>query len=366
MVRNRKEHLDLGMRSPGQKHEEVTIAIVNYNGRDILGDTIRSCLDQDYEAKRIIMVDDGSNDGSVEFVKSKFPEVVIIEMGGNTKNLNRVRNVAIKNAKSSLVFLIDNDIVLGKGVLKILVAFINSENNVAICSPRLLYYTDPSKINMDVIQLHYLGTAVAYNRDAPLTECVKYSVPQMKTGCGILLLKKQKVEEIGLFDEGYLMAWGDDGELYHRLQLAGYKCWHIPQAICFHKTKEWSGARHFRAFGQVYNRWRLIITSYSTRTMVFCLPVLCVYDLLQLGFFFYKRFPSLYFKALYKLLKEVNELRIRRKQIQKTRKVSDRQLLVSGPIYVSPYLMNNKLLSLFVLITSYIFNAYWAMVKRAL
>jgi len=62
--------------------------------------------------------------------------------------------------------------------------------------------------------LHYLATTVAHNRDSLLTESIVSKGPQVQIGGGILLLDKPKVEELGLFDEKYLMGWGDDGHLY--------------------------------------------------------------------------------------------------------------------------------------------------------
>lgn len=346
--------------------EKITIAILNYNGIEILEETIRSFIAHDYEPKEIIMVDDGSSDGSVDFVKERFPEVNIYEMDRNTKNLNKVRNMAIKKANSRLVFLTDNDITIERGCLTTLISYINSSKNVAICTPRLLYHDHPDVINIDGGRQHYLGTTVAFNRDAPLNECLELEIPQTRTGGGIFLADKSKLEEVKLFDDEYLMGWGDDGELYQRLQLMGYECWHIASAVCYHKVKEWTSERHFRAMAQVYNRWRLILITYSVRTILFCLPMFVVYEVLILAFFSYKKFPLLYFEGNLKVLSDLPGILKQRKRIQTHRKVSDKEILVSGKVFMSNQHATNKLVSTSVEIVSFIYNAYWYLIKRLL
>jgi glycosyltransferase involved in cell wall biosynthesis len=100
---------------------EVTVAILNYNGRGYLADTIGSIRDLEYPVKEVLMVDDGSQDGSVEFVRRHYPEIRIIEMGENTKMLNRFRNKAIAAADTDLVLITDNDIAFVTNCLTILV-----------------------------------------------------------------------------------------------------------------------------------------------------------------------------------------------------------------------------------------------------
>ena len=98
----------------------VTIAILNYNGRNYLEETINSIRALDYPSKKLLMVDDGSTDGSTDFVRLNHPDVKIIEMGCNTKMLNRVRNQAIFAADTDFVLVTDNDITFAPDCLTIL------------------------------------------------------------------------------------------------------------------------------------------------------------------------------------------------------------------------------------------------------
>ena len=93
--------------------EPVTIAILNYNGRKYLEQEIASIRSMTYRPVRLIFVDDGSTDGSVEYIKNRHPDIEVHECSENVRflnrypYLNRVRNRALNAAKTRLVFLVD-------------------------------------------------------------------------------------------------------------------------------------------------------------------------------------------------------------------------------------------------------------------
>lgn len=88
---------------------KVTIGIANYNGAETLEKTINSIKKLKYNSYNIILVDDQSTDDSCELVARKYPEIEIIRHERN-KGVSAVRNTIIKNSKTDLIFLIDNDI----------------------------------------------------------------------------------------------------------------------------------------------------------------------------------------------------------------------------------------------------------------
>ncbi len=342
--------------------EPVTVAVINFNGVDILGETLSSIKSLNYPDLRVILIDDGSTDRSVELVRRGYPDVRIYEMGRNTRMLNMLRNSVVREATTDLVFVTDNDVVFQPDCLKTLVEVMRSSEDIGLCTPRLMYMDEPERIYTDASRLHYIGTSISRFRGASVD--MKDALPESTAGGGIFLIDRRKAFEIGLFDEDYSLGWGDDGEFYYRMKIAGYKTFYIPEAICFHKAKEWSSLRHYRAYGQVRNRWHLLLIAYQLRTLIMIIPALIVYEILLLPFLTVKGIPHLYFKGNIDVIRNLGRILKKRKVIQATRKVPDRELLTSGDMYISPSLIQNPFLKIGVKLLNGFFNVYWKIVKR--
>jgi GT2 family glycosyltransferase len=337
--------------------EPVTIVITNYNGRHILAETILSIRKLDYPNYKIFLVDDGSTDGSVQFVRENFPEIEIFEIGSNTRILNKVRNRGIVKADTRLVFLTDNDITFEPDCLSLLVNAMNKLPNTAVCTPRILFAEDRNKIYTDGNILHYICTSIAKNRNAEISSV--NGRPERSIGCGIQLIDKIKAERIGFFDEDYVMGWGDDGEFHHRLNLLGFKCYSVPEALVYHKAIR----SNPRIYGSIRNRWLMIIQTYSLKTIVLISPALFVYEFVFFLFLIIKGAYREYFRAMNDVIKNLNKIIEKRKKIQSTRTVPDEELMDAGLIYVSDELANSRFFEIGAAFLNLFFNLYWRAIK---
>ncbi len=344
--------------------EPVTVAVINFNGEKILGKTISSLKKLNYPDFRIILIDDGSTDKSLEVVRNLFPEVEVFQMGKNTKHPNMVRNRGLKESNTLLVFLIDNDIIVHPDCLSVLVKTIRSSKLNSICTPRLMYYDQPERLYVDASKMHYAGTSISYERDKTIKNI--NMEPESTAGGGTMLIDKKKVLEVGFLDEDYGMGWGEDGEIYSRMKIAGYRCLYVPQSVALHEAKEWSSARHSRAYGQVKNRWHLLLSTYQLKTLILVIPALIVYEIFLLLFMTLKGIPHLYFKGNIDVVRSLNSILKKRKVIQATRRVPDRELLTTGDMYISPLLIQNPLMKIGIKILNGFFNGYWRIIKRYL
>lgn len=345
--------------------EPVTVAIINFNGEEIIRETISSLKAQTYPDLNILLIDDCSNDRTLEIVEKEFPYVTIVKMDINTKRPNKLRNIGIKKSANNLIFLTDNDVVFDQKCLEELIKTLRLSADTAICTPRLLYYNNRDRINIAPSLLHYIGTSISPKRDALLKEA-ELSSPQPTIGGGIMLVDKEKAEAIGLIDEDFLMGWGEDGEFYMRMRLAGFKTLYVPEAIGYHRIKEWREERHYRAFGQVRNRWFILLTQYSIKTLLLIIPALVVYEIFLLLFMTLKGIPHLYFKGNIDVIKNLGMILKKRKAIQATRKVPDRELLTSGDMYISPALIKSPILKIGMKLLNGFFNGYWRLIKKLL
>lgn len=343
--------------------EPVTVAVINFNGEEILGETLTSIERLNYPDLNIILIDDGSTDRSLELVRKDFPDVRIIKMDVNTGRPNKLRNIGIMEAGNRLVFLVDNDIVFDRECLMQLAKTLESSPDLAICTPRLMYYDQPERINIAPTKLHYIGTSISPKRDRLIRD-VEMDRPELTIGGGIMLIDKKKAIEIGLLDEDFPMGWGEDGEIYMRMRLAGFRTLYVPEAVGYHRPKEWKESRYQRAFGQVKNRWFILLTQYSIKTLILIVPALVVYEFFLLLFMTLKGIPHLYFKGNIDVIKNLGMIIEKRKAIQAKRKVSDRELLTTGDMYISPALIKNPVMKIGVRMLNGFFNSYWKIINK--
>lgn len=338
--------------------KDVTIAVLNYNGVKIIPDLFRSIRKLSHPPGEVILVDDGSSDGSPDWVRKNCPEVPVFSMGRNTKLLNLVRNRAVKEAKGDLVFIVDNDVILDSECLDRLLDAMNTLPNAAACITRALFLHDPAKIYTDGSMLHYVGSTPYAAYDLPITDA--NPVPRLSIGWGVQLLNKQIVADAGYFNDSYAIGWGNDYELNHRLHLVGFKCYQVPSAIVYHRRVTGDG----RFYGVVRNRWQFILEMYSWKTVLVCLPALAVYELSLILFMVYKGRGNEYVRGMFYVLTHLRPILASRRAIQRKRRVSDRDLMTSDDIFVFPEHLKSRFILFGYRGLNAFLNAYWKLVRR--
>jgi GT2 family glycosyltransferase len=338
----------------------VTVAVLNYNGRSFLEETLSSIESQNYRNIDVILVDDGSTDDSLSFVRERFPSVRIFEMGKNTKILNKVRNVALRSAQTRFVFLVDNDIKLKQDCLVVLMKTMQEKPEAGVLTVRVMYAGDSTRIYIDRNLFHYVCYSIDRKRGTYIVPGEnQLDEPRQTFGCGIQLIDRSKAAQIGYFDESFVMGWGDDGEFHHRMNLRGYPCYAVPRAVVYHEAVKGSP----RVFGQLRNRWALLIESYEFRTIILILPALLIHEVSLLIFLILKGHGAEYFAALLSLFRSHKELLQKRREIQSTRVVADGAFMTSGPLYIPEGLKKKSILTLGFSFIDFILNAYWRLVR---
>ena len=342
----------------------VSVVVVNYNGARTVLDTIDSLLRQRGVEVSIVVVDDGSTDGSPEAIARQFPDVEIRRELRNTKNVNRLRNIGLARAAVDKVLVTDNDIVFEPDCLAELIRAMGADSRVALCLPRMMYAEAPDTVYMAGGRVHYAGATIAPHRHEPF---YGLTAPRPAIGVGIVLLDRRKLAVVGGFDEGYRLAWGDDVELHQRLLLAGFRCLYVPTAVCLHEYKPFDGTRAYRARGQVGNRWRYLLTHYEARTLLLIAPALALYEAVQAIFLTLKRMPHLYVAGTLDAIVTLPSSLQRRREIQALRRVPDKDVLFAGPLYVRPEHSNGHGTAMrAVAMLSAVLAAYWRLVRPLL
>jgi GT2 family glycosyltransferase len=210
----------------------VSVIIVNYNGRTFLKKCLSSLLLQSYPAMEIIFVDNGSKDGSIEYIKKEFPSVKIIANNENS-GFAKGNNIGIKTAKGELIATLNTDTEVTPQWLEKLVNAMVSDENVGMCASKMLLMKYPDIINSTGILISRSGTCWdrgIFERDIGQYE----SMEEVFGPCaGAALYRMSMLDEIGLFDEDFI-AYFEDTDLAFRGRLAGWKCLYVPKAAVYH------------------------------------------------------------------------------------------------------------------------------------
>lgn len=337
---------------------DVTVAVMNYNGADKLPALFESIHSLARAPGAVMIVDDGSTDGGAEAIRQRHPDVRIAGMGGNTGILNRVRNRAFAEAATALVFIIDNDVVLKPDTLEQLLQVMNERPRAAACMTRAVYWHDPERIYQDGQTLHYVGASPGTNRERLIHEVDDQ--PRLSIGWGVQLINKEAARAVGFFNDKYLLGWGDDGELNHKLHLYGYECYHVPNAVVYHKRD--TSSKRYQAATQ--NRLRFIVEMYQLRTILLALPAFMLYEFSLMSFLVMKGAWRDYLRGWRTFLGDFPGVLQARKRIQSFRRVPDRELMGAGDIFIYSDEISNKVLEHGYRFLNAVLSGYWLLIRR--
>ncbi len=208
----------------------ISAVVVNWNRRDLLRKSLQSLVEQRDVALEIIVVDNGSADGSREMLRSEFPEVHLI---GNSENRGfcAANNQGIAVAAGEFIALLNNDAEAEPGWAGALLQVMT--DGVGMAASKILVYENPSRIDKvgHLIfpdgQNRGRGTGAIDNGQFDRVESVLWP-----DGCAAMY-RKSMLDEIGGFDEDFF-AYADDAELGLRARIAGWRCLYTPHAVVRH------------------------------------------------------------------------------------------------------------------------------------
>ncbi|MEE9614012.1 MAG: glycosyltransferase family 2 protein [Thermodesulfobacteriota bacterium] len=212
----------------------ISIVIANWNGMKFLDACLGSIYSRDLSSVEVILVDNGSTDGSVDFVRERFSRTVVLE---NTENLGFAagNNMGISLAKGKYVLVLNNDTKLSNGFLeKLALAAETSESNVGMWAPKILSLESPDVIDsVGGLVLYPDGIARGRGRlEKDLGQFDGLTEIFFPSACAALY-KKEMLDDIGLFDEEFF-AYCEDTDLGLRARLAGWKALSVPDAVLYH------------------------------------------------------------------------------------------------------------------------------------
>jgi len=314
------------------KNPELSIIITNWNGRIHLSECFESLRKQTFRDYEILMVDNNSQDDSIEYTKDNFPEVKIIQSEMN-RGYCGGNNLGCESSKGKFILFLNNDTVLHEDCLDELVKTLKSADGEIIgVFPKVKYYKNPQMINaIGVVwhkRIHWRDHRVGtfdFGQHKN-TEVVFGSI------FPALLIKKKEFIAIGMFDESFF-AQCEDFDLCYRANILGYRFLIQPKAEILHKYRATSKELfrpHWHHYFFVRNYMLVFLKNYEMRNLLKHLPYAfyryVIKGLMQSVKRFDYKFLFIYLRIIiYLILKSPHWMK-RRKQIQSKRVIDDVKL----------------------------------------
>lgn len=220
---------------------EVSVIIPNYNGKQYL----KTCLDalrtQTSRNFKTILVDNGSQDGSREYVQEQYPEVKIVALKENTGFCGAV-NAGIRVSASPYVLLLNNDTQAEPEFVENLTKAVKKRKNCFSVQAKMLQMHDETRMDDAGNAYCAFGWAFAEGKGRPETEyCTERQI--FSSCAGAAIYRRDILDKIGLFDEEHF-AYLEDLDICYRARLRGYENWFCPSARVLHVGSGTSGSRY--------------------------------------------------------------------------------------------------------------------------
>lgn len=304
----------------------IYIVIPNYNGQEHLKECYDSLEKQTYKDFVIVLVDNGSSDNSVAYTKDNYPDVKVLELEKNRGFAGGV-NEGIRfsqNFNPEYILLLNNDIECKEDFLEEMVKGFRTPDTGSVACKMLNFY---NRMKIDDAGDFIKKKGSPYARGHGEIDQGQYDEPEFIFGpcAGAAMYRSSIFDEIGYFDEDFF-AYYEDVDFSLRMQLAGYKCFYNPKAVCYHKrgatTSYQSG---FQTHLCEKNLVALRLKNYPTKIYLRYLPYFFAVRFKRY-YGFYKDQPKEVFwsavKGYFKGLMEIPKSLSKRKRIQNNAKVS--------------------------------------------
>ena len=325
----------------------VSIVILNYNGVEY----IEKCLESVYRTLgcnfEVILIDNASTDGSQLICKQKFPQIRLFE---NNVNLAMAgRNIGIDNALGKYIVFLDSDATVHPNWLQNLIKSYLSHGE-GLYQGKILEMNKADVVVSSGNLLNIFGFGYARgNGEKDTGQYEKFMQISFPVGA-CLFSSLDVIKKIGYFDESnllYLMY--DDVDYGWKSLTFGIPSFYEPTCVVYHPVTTSSKLDSHKMFLLERNRWICLFSYYSTTTLVKIFPL---FFIIEFGLFFYlltKKMGFAKIKALFSILKMTNSIKKRKIQLNKKRKLSDREFIIYfvNEISVPGFITKNKF-SIFV------------------
>jgi GT2 family glycosyltransferase len=304
---------------------KVSVIVVNYNGISYLETCLRSVLAQNITDFEVILVDNKSSDGSLEYVRRMFPDLLVV---ANEKNLGYTGgiNSGISHAKGKYLAPLNVDTEVQKDWLGAMVEFMDANPDAGAVTPKSLLYRERRKVGVMGLNIHVtgLGFVRGLNRQDSDLPKEPFQVAGV-SGCSYLI-RREIVERMGGLNEDNFMYY-DDVDLSWVVNLMGYKIYCVPQSVVYHEYQLKMTPQ--KIFWLERGRAGALVCYLRPSTLLALLPLLAFTEALITGYCMIRgpRYVWAKLRAWFSVARNMRSLLRRRGQVQRLRRLSDFQLI---------------------------------------
>lgn len=298
----------------------VSIIILNYEGRTWLEKCLNSAVAELAADCELIVVDNGSTDGSVEFVQQSFPSVRVLPLGRNT-GFAAGNNAGAQAASGHYLAFLNNDAAPQPGWLSALRRALDRDPDVALAASCIVFMHDPAIVDSAGDGITRWGGAFKRGHGGPVREA--RGGGDVFGACGAaFLVRRGAFQELGGFDSAFFAVY-EDVDLSYRFQLRGFRCTYVPDAVVHHAG---SGTLGRLSANSVFWGQRNLEWMYFKNTpwplLLITLPGHAVYDLAAALYFARSGHFGTFVSAKWSALRDTARVWRQRRDVQRSRRSS--------------------------------------------
>jgi len=298
----------------------VSIVVLSYNGRTWLEQCLGAAVAQVGPDCELVVVDNGSTDGSVDFVRRSFPGARIVALETNL-GFAAGNNAGVRAARGRYIAFLNNDAKPQPGWLSALRRVLDSHPHVGLVASRILFMHDRGVVDSAGDGLTRWGGAFKRSHGQRAQDVLE---PHEVFGaCGAAcLIRRDLFDEVGGFDETFFAVY-EDVDLSYRVQLLGYHCLYAPDAVVCHAGSATLGrvSAHSIFWGQRNLEWMYFKDTPFT-LLLLTFPGHVVYDLAAAAYFARTGHLKTFLSAKWSALQGLPRVWRQRRIVQGTRRAS--------------------------------------------
>lgn len=291
---------------------KVSVVTPNYNGKDFLHAYFESLNKNSNEIGEVIIVDNGSSDGSQEFIRNyrekvDFP-IVLIENSQNFGFAEAV-NQGISKARYDCIFSLNNDAIIEKSAILELLNLLNTDGRIFSVSSKMIQFDNPKLIDDAGDDYTLLAYTKKRGNNQNLNKFIEVS--EIFSSCaGAALYRKDLLEELGGFDSEFF-AYMEDVDLGYRARINGYKNMFCPNAIVYHIGSATTGSQYneFKVRLAARNNVWVVYKNLPIPQKIVNILFLFLGFLIKYLFFLKKGFGPIYLEGLKEGLRTRNKIK---------------------------------------------------------
>lgn len=303
----------------------ISVVVLNWNGKHFLADCLGAMQHQTFRDFETILVDNGSSDGSVEYVRSDFPDVIVLALQEN-RGFTGGNIAGYARASAPLVVLLNNDTEAHPRWLEEIHKASQAHPEAGSFASKMMYFDERGRVENCGFSLGLEGATIDIGRDE-LDGPTWSQAREVFGGCGgAVAYRRKMLEDVGFFDDDFFMTY-EDVDLSFRAQLRGYTCVYVPQAVVYHRyraTNRKTPAR--QVFYSQRNIDYLYLKNMPLALMVRSAPQRLLYEIGAAIYFARQGTGTAFLKSKWDVLCHLPSLLRKRSEIQRGRTATNAQM----------------------------------------